>query len=84
MKALLQNYLSGSHPSRVRELKPELVHLILALDESHPSRVRELKLRMASAGLTIVESHPSRVRELKQQRSYVEPNDANVAPLPGA
>ena len=43
MKALLQNYLSESHPSRVRELKLELVHLILALDESHPSRVRELK-----------------------------------------
>ena len=43
------DFVWGSHPSRVRELKQLVVSYSLGVAWSHPSRVRELKRRRSGA-----------------------------------
>ncbi|CFX74684.1 Uncharacterized [Syntrophomonas zehnderi OL-4] len=59
-------FFAGSHPVRVRGLKPEPVPTVYAADLSHPVRVRGLKPVVPLRVVCRKSSHPVRVRGLKQ------------------
>ena len=47
-----------SHPSRVRELKPDTEYSAEGMNRSHPSRVRELKLQKLEQKICVLKVAP--------------------------
>ena len=71
---------NGSHPSRVRGLKPELGQSSQTVCLSHPSRVRGLKPPPCRYGGGGRLSHPSRVRGLKPAARCQYPRSSRSHP----